>query len=296
MIAFVSANLGLKKTPLSTAFAGALKPRAATGQKDLEIGLGWHISKTHGTEIIWHNGGTGGYRSFCGFAPSKKRGVVVLINSTSPGDDIGLHLLEPKYKLQKASKTADVPEAVLASYVGYYELAPGAIFHITLVAGTLYAQLTGQEALPVYPRSQAEFEYRAVPARLTFEREGDKVNGLVLHQNGRSMPARRLADDYKPPAAVERKTIELKPEALKAFAGRYELAPGVIFDVRAEGAQLSVQLTGQPRLPVYPESPTKFYYKAVDAQITFERNAQGKVDRLILHQSGRDQTAKRLAE
>ncbi len=52
-------------------------------------------------EIIWHNGGTGGFHSFVGFDKNKRIGVVVLSNSTNDIDDIGLHLLEENFLLRK---------------------------------------------------------------------------------------------------------------------------------------------------------------------------------------------------
>ena len=52
--------------------------------------------------------------------------------------------------------------------------------------------------------------------------------------------------------------------------------------------QLNAQLTGQPALPVYADKPDHFFYKVVDAQLDFERDAAGKVTALTLHQNGRD--------
>ena len=55
-----------------------------------------------------------------------------------------------------------------------------------------------------------------------------------------------------------------------------------------DGQNVYAQATGQRKLRIYPSSPTEFFYKAVDAQITFELDAAGHVTRLILHQGGRD--------
>lgn len=68
--------------------------------KSLKVGLGWHISDNGKTQIIWHNGGTGGYRTFCGFIKDKKIGVVVLSNMNISADDIGFHLLDSSYELK----------------------------------------------------------------------------------------------------------------------------------------------------------------------------------------------------
>jgi hypothetical protein len=63
--------------------------------------------------------------------------------------------------------------------------------------------------------------------------------------------------------------------------------------VTLENTQLSVQLTGQPRFPVFPSSKDEFFLKVVSAQISFVRDDAGKVVALILHQNGVDQRAAR---
>lgn len=90
------------------------------------------------------------------------------------------------------------------------------------------------------------------------------------------------------------RTLEAK--VLGGYLGHYELAPAAVFAVTREGSQLYVQLTNQPRMAVYPKSNTEFFYKVVDAQISFETDPQGHANTLILHQGGRDQKAKRIDE
>jgi hypothetical protein len=77
------------------------------------------------------NGGTGGYRSFVGFVPSRRLGVVVLTNSGAAGaDDIGMHVLNRDLPLAPkptpvAQRTAiELSPDVFARYVGRYPLAP----------------------------------------------------------------------------------------------------------------------------------------------------------------------------
>jgi hypothetical protein len=67
--------------------------------------------------------------------------------------------------------------------------------------------------------------------------------------------------------------------------------PNFVLAVTREGDRLWVQATNQPRLGIYPESETRFFYRAVDAQITFVRDKEGKVDKLILRQHGLDMPA-----
>lgn len=60
------------------------------------LGLGWHQLKlTRSGELIWwHNGGTGGSRSFLGFSPDRQRGLVVLSNTGHSVDELAIELLD----------------------------------------------------------------------------------------------------------------------------------------------------------------------------------------------------------
>src|SRR5262249_5524923 len=63
LLTFLAANIGYVKTPLAPAMASMLVPRKPAGMPAVEIALGWHVSSVHAKTIVWHNGGTGGYRT-----------------------------------------------------------------------------------------------------------------------------------------------------------------------------------------------------------------------------------------
>jgi CubicO group peptidase (beta-lactamase class C family) len=58
------------------------------------IAMNWIIRRLDGQEILWHNGGTGGYRTWMGFDKKKGLAAVVLTNSTHGADDLGFELLK----------------------------------------------------------------------------------------------------------------------------------------------------------------------------------------------------------
>jgi CubicO group peptidase (beta-lactamase class C family) len=292
MLQFMAANMNLRKTPLQAAMNRSHQGRFQTLTPKLAVAFGWHVWSRHGPEIIWHNGGTGGYHSFCGFVPGKNLGVVVLANSSLDIDDIGLHILEPQYKLKKVKNQIEVSSDVLDKYVGWYGLSKYVHYHVTRDGNTLFAKLTGQGALPIYPKTETEFFYRAVDAQISFVvgRDG-KVESLVLHQNGMNQTFKSLGPDFEPPKRVE---ISVKPEILKLYVGTYQLTPDMIFTITVEDNKLMAQLTGQPEFQLFGESETEFFYKVVEARITFVKNADGDVTRLILHQHGRDMPAMKI--
>ena len=147
-----------------------------------------------GSEIIWHNGGTGGFASFMGLRPDTGEGVVVLSNASYRGvDSIGFHLLDSDNPLDTVRKIVSVDPKILSEYVGTYMMFSGAIFTITLENDQLSAELTGQPSFPVFATSDDEFFYKVVDAQLTFMRNDDgQVDRLVLHQNGQNVPAMRF--------------------------------------------------------------------------------------------------------
>lgn len=65
------------------------------GDEKFGIGLGWHIIQTKkGNKMIWHNGGTYGFSSFCGFIKEKDCALIILSNSGSNVDAIGISLFK----------------------------------------------------------------------------------------------------------------------------------------------------------------------------------------------------------
>ena len=104
MVRFLAANLGRFKTKLYPALKRAQSGRTETATPGLRAAMGWHVWTKSDTEVIWHNGGTGGYRSFCGFIKDKKIGAVVLSNMNISADDIGFHLLDNSYELKKPER------------------------------------------------------------------------------------------------------------------------------------------------------------------------------------------------
>jgi len=117
-----------------------------------------------------------------------------------------------------------------------------------------------------------------------------------LLQAGQAIPAVRLDAQGKPvvahlPPAFPHQ-VALDRATLQQYVGSYAVDGGA-FTVTLRGDTLFVELTGQPAAPVYPSGRDEFYYKVVDAQITFNRNAAGAVTSLTLHQNGQNIRANR---
>ncbi|MDQ3673258.1 MAG: serine hydrolase, partial [Gemmatimonadota bacterium] len=191
MLKFLAANLQIQSTPLTRALAMTRGARRDIGGP-MKIGLGWQILNPFGRTIVWHNGGTGGYRAFIGLDAESQRGAVVLSNQSVSADDIGLHILEPRLPLTPPPKVRHeiaVDSLVLESYVGVYQVSPAFEIAITREASALSLQATGQEKVRMFAESPTSFFLKIVDAQVTFEKDASgRVTRLILHQAGATIP------------------------------------------------------------------------------------------------------------
>jgi D-alanyl-D-alanine-carboxypeptidase/D-alanyl-D-alanine-endopeptidase len=208
LLKLLAAELDYAPTSLKPDMEAMLATRRPTDAPKSEQVLGWQVLGFPQGEIVKHNGGTGGYRSYLAFDPKRRVGVVVLSNSESVMgvDDIGAYLMTgrpvaelpppPPPPPSSGPHTAiTVEPKVLAGYVGRYQLAPQVVITVTLEDGRLYAQLTGQGRYEVFPEAPAKVFWKVVDAQLDFVVGADgEATSAVLHQNGHDAPAPRLAD------------------------------------------------------------------------------------------------------
>ena len=97
-----------------------------------------------------------------------------------------------------------------------------------------------------------------------------------------------------PPAANARKEITLPASTLDRYVGKYKFGESMIYEVTRKDSSLNAQMTGQPAIPIYAESETAFFYKALDAQIDFVGAPGAPATSLVLHQNGANMTMMRI--
>jgi CubicO group peptidase (beta-lactamase class C family) len=255
---------------------------------DQGYGYGWFISKLRGQREISHGGGLNGFICFLMRLPRENFTVVVLANCEPPAPNVDPsnlgHLVAQFYNwdrlaprsTQKANN--NVSPTAFDSIVGRYDYG-GVVMNITREGNHVYAQLGEQPRCEIFPKSATEFFWKVVEAQVKFVKDSNgKVTKAVHLQNGHTLDAPRLEE------IVE---IKVDPSSYDAFAGKYDYGDGQsIMTVTREGDHLFAQLTGQPKYEILPMSPTKFFWKIVDAQVEFVKGDSGKVQKAIHHQSG----------
>lgn len=190
MINFLKAQLATSDPVLNAAFQDAHKERSDAGSPDMQIGLGWHI-KNH--KYVWHNGGTGGFRSFAGFDPEKKRAIVLLTNSTAGVDDIGFHWLDFSAPLKTLTKSITLDPNAAAEYQGVYQISPTFKITISTQGSDCFLQATGQPKLSIYAEEVDKFFLKIVDAKIVFGRNSEgKIEKLTLYQNGAEREGKKI--------------------------------------------------------------------------------------------------------
>ncbi|HYW36032.1 MAG TPA: serine hydrolase [Balneolaceae bacterium] len=184
MVRYMKAQMGFAPTQLYTAIKYTHLMRFSIGSNS-DIGLAW-LESTKKDTILWHNGGTGGFRSFIGYNKQTDTGVVILSSGRDNIDDIGFHLLDQQFALRPVKHSISVKPQVLAKYTGTYKLTPTFSIRITRDNDHLYARGTGQQKFRLYPESKTKFFLKPVKAEIRFikDKKG-KFTKLKLYQNGR---------------------------------------------------------------------------------------------------------------
>ena len=102
-------------------------------------------------------------------------------------------------------------------------------------------------------------------------------------------------------AGIEPRPIALAGMAVdesvvKRLVGRYQLVPGFILNVTANGKRLFLQATGQQQVTLVAQSETKWSVVGVEAVLEFELPVEGNANVVTLHQNRASLPATRLAE
>jgi CubicO group peptidase (beta-lactamase class C family) len=154
-------------------------------------GLGLQIGGSKSNPYFSHGGVNEGFESlFVGYENSGE-GAVVMTNAQGGSRLAGeiMSSIAAEYNWPDfrpiIRTTVKVDPAILAAYVGTYQLAPDFSIIVTFENGKLMALATHQPSVQLFPESQTKFFLKVVDAQLEFVKdEKGQVAYLVLHQNG----------------------------------------------------------------------------------------------------------------
>lgn len=207
-----------------------MTPYVLADGKPTGYGYGLSIDEQRGLRRVHHGGADVAHRSMLAFYPEINAGITVQSNHAGFNSGGVAFQLAAAF-FGDAMKPEKDPTAAVAgagfdpasydpkafdAFVGRYALDanPGFVLTFSRERDSLFLQATGQQRLPIVPRSDSTFRLVVVDAAVTFHRDATgKVTGLTMRQGGQEMRATRLGED--------RAAWKPTPKDLAAFVGRY---------------------------------------------------------------------------
>jgi CubicO group peptidase (beta-lactamase class C family) len=167
MTLFLKTCMNLEENYLSKLLCDSYKKKHEISL-NLSMGLGWHIFDS----IIFHDGATGGYRSFIGFDINKSKGIVVLSNSTENlASELGLFFLDhEKFPIIQTELRSDFLDVnYLKQFIGNFQIdIPEKnlkqVFQIKLFGNQLVVDLSS--VFHLIPVKKNIFQLKGLPNHL----------------------------------------------------------------------------------------------------------------------------------
>jgi CubicO group peptidase (beta-lactamase class C family)/uncharacterized protein YneR len=95
--------------------------------------------------------------------------------------------------LPSPRKEAAVDPKIFDQYAGEYQINPGFSIVILRRGDKLISQATAQPEVELFPESETRFFLKVVDAQVDFVKDASgRVTGLVLHQGGMDLPAKKI--------------------------------------------------------------------------------------------------------
>ena len=107
---------------------------------------------------------------------------------------------------------------------------------------------------------------------------GTAISSMFVKKDGRW----QLLHAQGTRLAPERKPVQIDPQLLNSFLGKYEFGPGAVATVTREGDSLKWRGGNRPTVTLLPLSETHFFAKETETEITFVKNEKGQITDAVL--------------
>ncbi len=255
------------------------------GEKAIpNYGYGLGILKYRGENVVGHSGGLNGFLTQLQYFPDEKLTVVMFVNTSEPEVLFDPNKIAEAFLWNKMDKQISLVESAvkpknLQQYAGRYDLAGIGVITVTTEGDKIFSQISGQAKYEIFPAAEDEFFWKVVEAKIKFSK-GDKgdIAQATLFQNGQEFKAKKIAEET---------IVNVAPEILNTYLGKYKLQENVIVNVTKENNKLFAEPTNQPKVEMQPVSDSEFVIKEINARLSFIKE-NGKVTKIKLHMNNSD--------
>jgi CubicO group peptidase (beta-lactamase class C family) len=275
-------------------YAAMTAPTALPDGRSEPYGFGLGMGAVRGRPALGHSGGIFGFSTDSLYVPADDLFVAVFANSDDPATSpallsarlAALALGDPYRTFQRM----EVDQAKLAPLFGVYRIGDTGVSRRFFARdGKLYTMREGAPESEVLAGGGDHFFYPTNNNWFRIVRRPGSAPVMEMHQNGddKAELATRTGD-----LPAEAAPAQVARALLQSYAGRYQTAGPAVDITLTDAGTLTIQLTGQPALPLRAASDTDFMVQGVDARIVFHTE-NGQVTRLVIHQAGQQLEARR---
>ncbi len=284
----LSANQLVKRSTLEKAINGS----SLNNGKKINYGYGFIAGDLNGSPTIEHSGGIFGYSTNGIYFPKEDIYVIGLVNCDCSSasrivNKVAATAIGKPFHHKKNAVALN--ETQLKKWVGAYQYENNVVRYVTVSEGKIYSQREGSDKIEIYPTSENTFVFDGSTTSYIFAMQGNKKEATMI-VNGE----KRLGKEIDKAAPAEKKEITLPAEELQQFVGTYELAPTFSIQISVREGKIFGVATNQPEVQLFPYSKNAFFLKVVKAEIIFNKNEEGKVVSLTLHQNGQQVPGKKV--
>lgn len=291
-------------------------------------GLGYQLETIYGTSmtLAGHGGANAGWHAFLRVNPVTNDGFIMITNGGAgynvysqifcdwifwkTGESMGNRcniLPSVSHKLKKLIDSEGIDTikshyaALKKNHPNEYNFSEGQLnqlgYHYLGNGKVDYAAAIFKLNIELFPKSSNVYDsYGEVLLK-----QGDKENAIINYKKSLELnPANQAAMGVLKELGINTdglvKEVTIDDSMLQSYIGKYELTPGFVITVTKDGSQMKAQATGQGEFEIYPRSENVFYLKVVEAQVTFNRNEDGKVVSMTLLQGGQEMTGLKLKD
>lgn len=253
--AAIDRHLFIKKETQEKAWTPAISNDGQT----LPYGLGWFVQNYQGVKLVWHNGQWSNFSGLLLKVPEKNLTFILLANSGALSTPFGM------------GSSGDVTKSPFA---------------LTFLRMFVFEDLLR--------RNLPDPDWKLEPEKMS-----NVIAGFEKETSGydykRELQARQVIYEWRNRRrSRERKEIKVDSKILDDYVGTYELRPSPLVITKVGDKLMAAGPTLPEPVELFAASETEFFLKAAEADMTFVRDAQGKVTHLMLRIFGQNIHAEKL--
>jgi CubicO group peptidase (beta-lactamase class C family) len=275
-----------------TSYEKAIHGSTLNDGEHISYGYGLMEGDINGSVSISHGGGIFGYTTHGIYLPEEDVFVSILTNCScnSPSgvtNKIAALVIGKPFPDIKNAIT--LTESELQKWTGAYQFEDGSVRFIIVKEGKIFSQREGSTVFEIYSMTGDQFIFEDGNITYNFSEKDGKKQASFENGGNKSIG---IETDKNP--EPEKTAITVDAEILKQYIGKYELQSEFVIEIATKENQIFAQLTGQLQFEIFAKTETTFFFKVVPASIDFNKNDNGEVTSLTLHQGGQDIQAKKI--